>query len=77
MINQFLSLYFNHRTDKYGGHLENRVRFAQEILVSVRKAVGPGFFIEFRMSPLITSQTKRIIPKKRNHHHFMVKMQMT
>ena len=50
LINQFLSPYFNHRTDEYGGSLENRVRFAQEVLDSVRKAVGPGFPIEFRMS---------------------------
>ncbi|MHC1681816.1 MAG: FAD-dependent oxidoreductase [Clostridiaceae bacterium] len=50
LINQFLSPYFNKRTDKYGGPLENRVRFALEVLDSVRKAVGPGFPIEFRMS---------------------------
>lgn len=50
LINQFLSPYFNKRTDKYGGSLENRVRFAKEVLDSVRKAVGPGFPIEFRMS---------------------------
>ncbi|MZQ97545.1 MAG: FAD-dependent oxidoreductase [Acidaminobacter sp.] len=50
LINQFLSPYFNKRADHYGGSLENRVRFAQEVLDSVRKAVGPGFPIEFRMS---------------------------
>lgn len=50
LINQFLSPYFNHRTDQYGGSLENRVRFAQEVLDQVRKALGPGFPIEFRMS---------------------------
>ncbi|MHA6528802.1 oxidoreductase [Paenibacillus sp. BAC0078] len=50
LINQFFSPYFNRRTDKYGGSLENRVRFAQEALDSVREAVGPGFPIEFRMS---------------------------
>jgi 2,4-dienoyl-CoA reductase-like NADH-dependent reductase (Old Yellow Enzyme family)/thioredoxin reductase len=50
LINQFLSPYFNHRTDKYGGCLENRVRFAREVLDSVRQAVGPGFPIEFRLS---------------------------
>ena len=50
LINQFLSPYFNHRTDEYGGCLENRVRLAREILTAVRKAVGPGFPIEFRMS---------------------------
>ena len=50
LINQFLSPHFNHRTDQYGGPLENRVRFAQEVLDSIRSAVGPGFPIEFRMS---------------------------
>ena len=50
LINQFLSPLFNHRTDEYGGSLENRVRFAREVLTSVRNAVGPGFPIEFRMS---------------------------
>ena len=50
LINQFLSPYFNKRTDEYGGSLENRVRFAKEVLDSIRKAVGKGFPIEFRMS---------------------------
>ena len=50
LINQFLSPYFNHRTDEYGGSFENRVRFAREVLSAVREAVGPGFPIEFRMS---------------------------
>jgi 2,4-dienoyl-CoA reductase-like NADH-dependent reductase (Old Yellow Enzyme family)/thioredoxin reductase len=50
LINQFLSPRYNHRTDIYGGSLENRCRFALEVLESVRAAVGPGFPIEFRMS---------------------------
>lgn len=50
LINQFLSSYFNQRTDNYGGSLENRCRFAIEVLKKVREAVGPGFPIEFRMS---------------------------
>ncbi len=50
LVNQFLSPYFNHRTDEYGGSLENRVRFAKEVIASVRNAVGIGFPIEFRMS---------------------------
>lgn len=50
LINQFLSPYFNKRTDEYGGSLENRCRFARRVLESVRAAVGPGFPIEFRMS---------------------------
>lgn len=50
LINQFLSPLFNHRTDKYGGTLENRCRFAIEVLEAIRGAVGAGFPIEFRMS---------------------------
>jgi 2,4-dienoyl-CoA reductase-like NADH-dependent reductase (Old Yellow Enzyme family)/thioredoxin reductase len=50
LINQFLSPYFNHRDDEYGGSLENRVRLAREVLTSVRAAVGAGFPLEFRIS---------------------------
>ena len=50
LINQFLSPLFNRRTDEYGGSLENRCRFAIEVLKSVRAAVGPWFPIEFRLS---------------------------
>lgn len=50
LINQFLSPLFNRRTDEYGGSLENRCRFAIEVLTAIREAVGPGFPIEFRMS---------------------------
>lgn len=50
LLNQFFSPYFNHRTDEYGGSLENRCRLAIEVLQAVRKSVGPGFPIEFRMS---------------------------
>ncbi len=50
LINQFLSPLFNHRTDEYGGSLENRCRLAVEVLAAVREAVGPFFPIEFRMS---------------------------
>lgn len=50
LINQFLSPLFNYRSDEYGGTIENRCRFAVEVLKSVREAVGPFFPIEFRMS---------------------------
>ncbi len=50
LINQFFSPMFNRRDDEYGGSLENRCRFAIEVLKAVRAAVGPGFPIEFRLS---------------------------
>jgi 2,4-dienoyl-CoA reductase-like NADH-dependent reductase (Old Yellow Enzyme family)/thioredoxin reductase len=50
LINQFLSPWFNKRQDEYGGSLENRVRFAREILTAIRENVGPTFPIELRIS---------------------------
>jgi 2,4-dienoyl-CoA reductase-like NADH-dependent reductase (Old Yellow Enzyme family)/thioredoxin reductase len=50
LLHQFLSPLDNHRKDKYGGCLENRARFPLMVIDSVRKAVGSGFPIEYRMS---------------------------
>ena len=47
---QFLSPRNNHRTDEYGGTLENRARFPLQILAAVRRAVGPGFPVDMRIS---------------------------
>ena len=47
---QFMSPLTNHRTDEYGGSLENRCRFAVEILDGIRAACGPDFILDVRMS---------------------------
>lgn len=47
---QFLSPFYNHRDDEYGGSIENRMRFPLEILACVRKAVGPVYPIDMRVS---------------------------
>lgn len=52
LINQFLSGYSNKRTDEYGGSLENRRRFAVEIVRAVRAAVGEDFIISFRLGAM-------------------------
>jgi 2,4-dienoyl-CoA reductase-like NADH-dependent reductase (Old Yellow Enzyme family) len=49
LIEQFLSPLTNHRTDAYGGSLDNRMRFLLEILEEVRGAVGDGFVVGLRM----------------------------
>jgi len=49
LIAQFLSPLTNHREDIYGGHCDGRTRFAREILIEVRKTVGPDFPIIFRL----------------------------
>jgi 2,4-dienoyl-CoA reductase-like NADH-dependent reductase (Old Yellow Enzyme family)/thioredoxin reductase len=50
LLHQFLSPSMNFRTDQFGGSTENRARFSLMVLDAIRKAVGPGFPIEFRMS---------------------------
>jgi 2,4-dienoyl-CoA reductase-like NADH-dependent reductase (Old Yellow Enzyme family) len=42
-ISQFISPKTNRRKDRYGGSLENRMRFALEVLEAVREAVGDDF----------------------------------
>jgi len=49
LIDQFLSP-TNTRQDKYGGSLENRIRFPIMVLKAIRKVVGPNFPIELRMN---------------------------
>lgn len=49
-VGQFLSPLTNHRTDEYGGSLENRARFAVEIIDAIRAAVGRRLLIEVRIS---------------------------
>lgn len=52
LINQFLVPRTNRRSDEWGGSLENRARFALEILRRVRKALGNDFIIIYRVSGL-------------------------
>ena len=40
LIAQFLSPFFNNRTDEYGGSLENRLRFLLETVAAVREKIG-------------------------------------
>jgi dimethylamine/trimethylamine dehydrogenase len=47
---QFLSPYYNKRTDKYGGSLANRARFWLETLEGVRNAVGKDCAIATRFA---------------------------
>ena len=50
MPTKFLSPVTNHRTDEFGGSLENRARFPLMILKKIREAVGPGFILEILIS---------------------------
>jgi 2,4-dienoyl-CoA reductase-like NADH-dependent reductase (Old Yellow Enzyme family) len=50
LIDAFLRAETNRRTDYWGGSLENRTRFAVEIVKGIRQQVGPDFPIVFRFS---------------------------
>jgi len=50
LLGQFLSPQANRRTDQYGGPLDNRARFALEVLAAVRTVVGDEYPIGYRIS---------------------------
>ncbi len=50
LVDQFISLASNRRTDAYGGSIENRARFLVELLQNVQAATGPGFPVWVRMN---------------------------
>jgi 2-enoate reductase len=51
LIDQFAISLFNQRTDDYGGSLENRLRFAKEIVEEIKKTCGADFPVTLRYSP--------------------------
>lgn len=50
LISQFLSPYTNHRKDEYGGTLENRMRFMNEVMEEVTRAAGKDTAILVKMN---------------------------
>jgi 2,4-dienoyl-CoA reductase-like NADH-dependent reductase (Old Yellow Enzyme family) len=50
LFTQFLSSGINDRKDEYGGSLENRARFALEVVEAMRAEVGRDFFLAFKIS---------------------------
>lgn len=50
LLQEFLSPRSNHRTDSYGGSLENRARFPRMVLDRIRARVGRDLLIEYRIS---------------------------
>jgi 2,4-dienoyl-CoA reductase-like NADH-dependent reductase (Old Yellow Enzyme family) len=52
LITQFLSPAINDRDDEYGGSLENRARFALEIVRAIRREIGDDFHLQFKISVL-------------------------
>ena len=56
LLDQFTLNYVNKRTDEYGGSLENKYRFAIEIVKAIKKECGDDFPVSLRYS--VVSKTK-------------------
>lgn len=50
LLNQFLVVRTNKRTDRWGGSFESRMRLPVEIVRRVRQATGPDFMLIYRLS---------------------------
>lgn len=50
LVNQFLSPHHNRRVDRWGGSLENRMRFVRRVYEMTREAVGPDFPIGIKLN---------------------------
>lgn len=50
LLSEFLSPFFNRRTDEYGGSIENRLRIVQEIINEIRRITKPSFSCSIKMN---------------------------
>lgn len=50
LLSQFLSPLSNHRTDRWGGSLENRARLLLEVIHAVRASVSPSFCVAVKLN---------------------------
>jgi 2,4-dienoyl-CoA reductase-like NADH-dependent reductase (Old Yellow Enzyme family)/thioredoxin reductase len=50
IIQEFLSSFYNKRTDRYGGSLNNRFRFLREVIENVRRKTGSVYPLQLRLS---------------------------
>ncbi len=57
LVGAFSSTILNHRTDEYGGSLENRTRFALELVRALRKAV-PTMMIDYKLATVTPNRGK-------------------
>lgn len=50
LLSQFLSPFCNHRDDEFGGDLQSRIRFPLAVIAAIRKTVGPGVPVLYRIT---------------------------
>jgi 2,4-dienoyl-CoA reductase-like NADH-dependent reductase (Old Yellow Enzyme family) len=72
LINQFLSPFSNKRPDEYGGSLENRARFALNIIQGARQRIGEEPVLGFRISAVEFIQDGFELEEAKTVCHWMV-----
>ena len=48
LLDQFMTLFWNRRTDPYGGSLDGRLRLSIEVLQEIKRKAGPDFLVQYR-----------------------------
>jgi 2,4-dienoyl-CoA reductase-like NADH-dependent reductase (Old Yellow Enzyme family) len=74
LISNFLSAYSNQRTDQYGGTVENRFRFAKEVLQAVHQAIPDDRLLFFRLSNWGVADMEVSLFKDRNEWQEMIRL---
>ena len=63
LINEFLSPYFNHRSDLWGGSEENRFRFLRSIIIEIKKILPEGIPLLIKLNSNDYTPEKGITPE--------------
>jgi 2,4-dienoyl-CoA reductase-like NADH-dependent reductase (Old Yellow Enzyme family) len=74
LINNFLSSYSNQRTDEYGGTVENRFRFSNEVIQAVHKVVPEDHLLTFRISNWGVADMEVSLFKNKDEWQEMIKL---
>ena len=74
LINNFLSSYSNQRTDEYGGTVENRFRFSNEVIQAVHKVVPEDRLLIFRISNWGVADMEVSLFKNRDEWQELIKL---
>jgi 2,4-dienoyl-CoA reductase-like NADH-dependent reductase (Old Yellow Enzyme family) len=74
LINNFLSSYSNQRTDEYGGTVENRFRFSNEVIQAVHKVVPEDRLLTFRISNWGVADMEVSLFKNRDEWQELIKL---
>lgn len=74
LINNFLSAYSNQRTDKYGGTIENRFRFSNEVIQAVYNVVPEDRLLTFRISNWGVADMEVSLFKDKDEWQRMIKL---